>query len=79
MEIRPENLSHGTREEISLEGETLLAEPMGSTNLISVKVGENELKLFLARPPREGDRLNLSFSPRNTFFFDARNGLRLYP
>lgn len=78
MEIRPENLVHETREEVSLEGETVLAEPMGPTNLVSVKVGENELKLFLDRPPEEGERLDLFFSPGNALFFDAKSGLRLY-
>jgi multiple sugar transport system ATP-binding protein len=77
MGIRPENLDHGSREGIPLEGETVLAEPMGSTNLISVKVGENELKLFLARLPSEGERLSFSFSSGHALFFDAQSGLRL--
>jgi hypothetical protein len=51
---------------------------MGPTNLVSVKVGENELKLFLDRPPEEGERLDLFFSPGNALFFDAKSGLRLY-
>jgi len=79
LEIRPEHFSHGSQEEITLKGETVLVEPMGSTNLISVKVGENELKMFLARLPSTGERLNLSFSSRNALFFEARSGLRLNP
>jgi len=79
MEIRPEHFAHGSQEDITLEGETVLLEPMGSTNLISVRVGENELKMYLARQPIEGERLRLSFASRNALFFDPRSGLRLNP
>jgi hypothetical protein len=57
----------------------VLVEPMGSSNLISVKVGRNELKMFLARRPSEGEHLSLSFSSRNALFFDPQSGLRLQP
>ncbi|MBI5578092.1 MAG: ABC transporter ATP-binding protein [Deltaproteobacteria bacterium] len=77
MEIRPEHIAHGSREDITLEGETLLVEPMGPTNLVSVRVGENELKMFLSSPPRVGEPMRLSFSSRKAYFFEAQSGLRL--
>ncbi len=79
LEIRPERLSFGTQEDVKLNGETVLVEPMGSSNLISVKVGKNELKMFLARRPSEGEHMSLSFSSRNALFFDPHSGLRLQP
>jgi ABC-type sugar transport system ATPase subunit len=77
LEIRPEHLVPGNREDIAFQGKTVLVEPMGSTNLISVKVGENELRLFLARKPLSAEILSLSFSSRHALFFDAQSGLRL--
>jgi ABC-type sugar transport system ATPase subunit len=79
MQIRPEHFVHGSQEGIALNGKTVLVEPMGSTNLVSVMVGKNELRMFLARTPSEAEHLSLSFSSRNALFFDARNGLRLRP
>ena len=79
MEIRPEHFAHGGQAEINLKGEAVLVEPLGPTNLISVKVGENELKMFLACLPSARERLSLSFSSSNAFFFDAQSGLRLNP
>jgi ABC-type sugar transport system ATPase subunit len=79
VEIRPEHLIDGSREQIPLEGQTTLVEPMGPSNLVSVKVGPNELKLVMTRRPAEGEPVSVSFSPRHALFFDARSGLRLYP
>jgi multiple sugar transport system ATP-binding protein len=78
MEIRPENVLGGSRRDNTLEGETVLVEPIGPSNLISVKVGQNELKMFLDRRPMEGERVTLSLSTRHTLFFDAQSGERLY-
>jgi len=77
MGIRPEHIATESRKGIAFEGETVLVEPMGPTNLVSVKVGGNELKLFLASLPSVGESLCLSFSPRDAYFFDAQSGLRL--
>jgi ABC-type sugar transport system ATPase subunit len=38
LEIRPEHLLDGSREQISLQGQTTLVEPMGPSNLVSVNV-----------------------------------------
>jgi len=79
MEIRPEHIACESRNGITLKGETVLVEPMGPTHLVSVKVGENEVRMFLAGLPRVGESLHLSFSSRDAYFFDAQSGLRLDP
>jgi ABC-type sugar transport system ATPase subunit len=79
MEIRPENLVRGSQEDVPLEGTTVLVEPMGSSNLVSIRVGESEMKMYLARPPMQGTPLSFSFSSRHALFFEAHSGLRLYP
>ncbi len=77
MTIRPENLTPGSQDEIRLIGETILVEPMGPANLISVKMGQTELRLSFSRRPMEGEELQFSFSSRHALFFDAQSGLRL--
>jgi len=77
MAIRPEDLAPGRQEEIRLMGETMLVEPMGAANLISVKVGQIELRMCFSHQPMEGEALPFSFSPRLALFFDAQSGLRL--
>jgi len=77
MAIRPENLAPGSQDEIRLIGETILVEPMGPANLISVKVGPTELRLNFSRRPQEGEELPFSFSSRHALFFDAQSGLRI--
>jgi multiple sugar transport system ATP-binding protein len=79
MAIRPEDLSQEASGDISLAGEVVLIEPIGPANLVSVKVGANELKLLLPGPPIQGKDLRFSFSSCNALFFDARSGLRLNP
>jgi ABC-type sugar transport system ATPase subunit len=79
MAIRPENLIPESQEEIGLQGEVILIEPMGPTNLISVKVGQTEWRMSFARRPIEGETLRFSFSSSNALFFDAKSGLRLKP
>jgi multiple sugar transport system ATP-binding protein len=79
MAIRPENLIPESQEEIGLQGEVILIEPMGPTNLISVKVGQTEWRMCFARRPIEGETLRFSFSSSNALFFDAKSGLRLKP
>lgn len=77
MAIRPEDLADGSQEEIRLTGETMLVEPMGPANLISVKAGPIELRMIVTRRPMEGEALPFSFSPRHALFFDAQSGMRL--
>jgi len=79
MEIRPEHITCQSREGIALEGETVLVEPTGPTHLVTVKVGENELRMFLASPPSVAESLCFSFPPHDAYFFDAHSGLRLNP
>jgi multiple sugar transport system ATP-binding protein len=79
MGIRPEHIACENSEGITFTGETVLVEPMGPANLVSVKVGENELKLLLSRLPGAGESVRFSFSPRDAYFFDAQSGRRLKP
>lgn len=77
MALRPENLAPGSQNEIRLIGKTILVEPMGPANLIYVKAGQIELRMYLSRRPNEGEMLKFSFSPRHALFFDAQSGRRL--
>ncbi len=77
MAIRPEDLAPGRQEPIRLRGETILVEPMGPANLVSVKAGQTELRMCLSHRPMEGEELPFSFSPRHALFFDAQSGMRL--
>jgi multiple sugar transport system ATP-binding protein len=79
MGIRPEHIACENGEGITLTGATVLVEPMGPANLVSVRVGENELKMLLSRFPGVGESVRLSFSPRDAYFFDAASGRRLGP
>jgi len=77
MGIRPEHIRFGEEEEIFLEGEVFLIEPMGPNNLISVRVRENALRFLSQEAPDLYKPVSLSFSPRDAYFFDSQNGLRL--
>ena len=79
MAVRPESLIPESRGEICLQGDVILTEPMGPTNLISVRVGQTDWRMCSARRPNEGERLRFSFSSGHALFFDARTGQRLRP
>jgi len=77
MGIRPEHLTVGAVEDIRFKGEVILVEPLGESNLISLKVGQNELRAL----DKETGELHLlteaSFSPTKAYFFEAESGFRL--
>jgi len=52
-------------------------EPIGLTNLVSVKLGQNELKSVSPLAPALQEKVSLSFSLPNVFFFDAQSGFPL--
>jgi multiple sugar transport system ATP-binding protein len=79
MAIRPEHLALGDRAEVRLAAETVLVEPTGPTNLLTVKAGGTELRMFTDRSPARGEALEVGFSPGHALFFDAASGLRLRP
>ncbi len=77
--IRPEQIVLGTHQEISLKGTAVLTEPIGTTHLVSVRVGENEFKILTAETPHLQNQIMASFSLHDVYFFDDQSGLRLRP
>jgi len=77
--LRPEHISFNEEREVCLMGETVLVEPLGPTSLVSVRVGENELKAVSTKAPGIQETLRPSFAPAEVFFFDEQTGLRLKP
>lgn len=77
MGIRPEQISIEVKEEISLVGEVVLVEPMGASNLVSIHVKGNEIKALSHDIFGIHQSVSISFSPRDAYFFDVQNGLRL--
>jgi multiple sugar transport system ATP-binding protein len=79
MGIRPEHLKVGAVEGVDLKGEIILVESLGGADLISLKVGQNELRA-LGDGAGELHRLTpVSFSPAKALFFEAKSGVRLGP
>jgi multiple sugar transport system ATP-binding protein len=79
MGIRPEEISLDVKEEISFMGEVVLVETMGASNLVSIRIGENEIKILSKQTPRLQDPIHISFLVRDAYFFDSQSGLRLRP
>jgi multiple sugar transport system ATP-binding protein len=75
--IRPEHITQDSLGDIHLTAETVLVEPTGPNSLVLVRVGRNELKMLSTSPLAPGQPVTLSFNLHDTFFFDARSGLRL--
>jgi multiple sugar transport system ATP-binding protein len=75
--IRPEQMVLGELRGISLKGITILMEPVGISNLITIKVGNNELKVLTNEVPAINEPVDFSFSLHDIYFFDEQNGLRL--
>lgn len=79
MGIRPEQISLDVKEEISFIGEIVLVEPMGASNLVSIRVGENEIKILSKESPHPRESIHISFLAQDVYFFDTQSGLRLRP
>jgi multiple sugar transport system ATP-binding protein len=77
--IRPEHLSLGIEKEVTLRGEIVLVEPLGENNLVSVRVGENEIKVLTSEIPALHESVSLSFFPKDAYIFEKQTGLRLRP
>jgi ABC-type sugar transport system ATPase subunit len=75
--IRPEHLSLGIEKEVTLRGEVTLVEPLGENSLVSVRIGENEIKLLSNKIPALNESVSVSFSPREAYVFERQTGLRL--
>jgi ABC-type sugar transport system ATPase subunit len=77
MGIRPEHLNIGAVEDVCLKGEVILVESLGGSDLISLKVGQNELRALSGGTGELHLLTKVSFSPTKAFFFEAKNGVRL--
>ena len=79
MGIRPEHLTVGAVEDVRFKGKVILVEPLGEFNLISLKVGQNEIRAL----SRETGEIHLStpvsLSFTKAYFFEAESGARLRP
>jgi ABC-type sugar transport system ATPase subunit len=79
MGIRPEQIGIKVKQEVSFTGEVVLVEPMGASNLVSIRVGENEMKILSKESPHPQESIHISFSTQDVYFFDTQSGLRLKP
>ncbi len=75
--IRPEHLSLGGENDSTLRGETVLVEPLGENSLVSVRIGENEIKILTNETPDLHASVPISFSSKQAFIFEKETGLRL--
>ena len=79
--IRPENLSLSLaqRDWPTIEAEVELVELLGAENLVTLKLGEHELKARFAPDvrPAPGTRLRLALDPARFHLFDTGSGLAL--
>jgi multiple sugar transport system ATP-binding protein len=65
----PENI-------VTLKGKLVLIEPLGGQYLLTVTVGNNEVRLLSSEKPGKEDIL-ISFDPDNLHFFDSQEGYRI--
>jgi multiple sugar transport system ATP-binding protein len=79
MGIRPEQISIEVKEEVSFVGEVALVEPMGASNLVLIRVGENEIKILSKETPYLQESIHISFPAQDIYFFDTQSGNRLRP
>jgi multiple sugar transport system ATP-binding protein len=79
MGIRPEHLRVGVVEEVHVKGEVILVESLGGSDLITLKVGQNELRGLSGGTGELHPLATASFSPARVYFFDAKNGVRIRP
>jgi multiple sugar transport system ATP-binding protein len=77
--IRPEHIVLGSHKEIPLKGSIVLIEPIGTTHLVSVRIGENEFKILTAEEPNFQNQIMASFSLHDVYLFDDQSGRRLRP
>jgi multiple sugar transport system ATP-binding protein len=75
--IRPEHLSLGGEKELRLRGEAVLVEPLGENCLVSVRIGENEIKVLTNEIPTLHESLTLSLFSKDAYLFERQTGLRL--
>jgi ABC-type sugar transport system ATPase subunit len=77
MGIRPEHLNMGAAGDVCLPGEVVLVESLGESDLVSLKVGRNELRALSEGTGELHGSTEASFSPEKAYFFDVESGVRL--
>jgi ABC-type sugar transport system ATPase subunit len=77
--IRPEGISIGKKQGVTLSAQVTLIEPLGASKRVFVKVGENELRTVVEADAKVkiNDKISVTFSPKDGFLFDARTGGRI--
>jgi multiple sugar transport system ATP-binding protein len=77
--IRPEAVKMGKKQGVALSAQVTLIEPLGASKRVFCRVGENELWTVVEADAkvRMHDKVSITFSSKDVFLFDARNGGRI--
>jgi ABC-type sugar transport system ATPase subunit len=77
--IRPEAVRIGRKQGVQLGAQVTLVEPLGASKRVFVRVGENELRTVVEAYAKLkiNDKVSITFSSKDVFLFDARNGERI--
>jgi len=77
--IRPEAIRIGRKPGVTLKAQVTLIEPLGAHKRVFCRVGENELRTVVEADAKVkiDDKVSITFSPKDVFLFDARNGGRV--
>ncbi len=78
--IRPEALRIGKRGKVDLNAKVTHIEPLGPNKKVFVKAGGNELRMVVEANAKVkiGDKITITFAPKDVFLFDAQTGGRVY-
>ena len=77
--IRPEAVRIGKKPGVTLKAEVTLIEPLGAHKRVFCRVGENELRTVVEADAKVKihDKVSITFSSKDVFLFDARDGGRI--
>ncbi|MEK6215712.1 MAG: TOBE domain-containing protein [Boseongicola sp.] len=79
MGIRPNDLTMGGNDELTMTGNAFLVEPIGSISYVDIQVGDTAIKAICEPDlaPAIGASVSLSFKPERTLFFDRESEARI--
>jgi multiple sugar transport system ATP-binding protein len=79
--IRPEAVRIGKKQGATLSAQVTLIEPLGASKRVFCRVGEHELRTVVeaGAKVKVNDKVSITFSPKDVFLFDERNGERIIP
>jgi multiple sugar transport system ATP-binding protein len=77
--IRPEAVRIGKKQGVTLSAQVTLIEPLGASKRVFCRVGENELRTVVEANTKVkiNDKVSITFSSKEVFLFDERNGERI--